>query len=59
MTKINPKPMKIEELRRKLRDLAHDDDSETAHGKADSLLIRYINDREVKKAYGEIEKWYA
>jgi hypothetical protein len=34
-------------------------DPEAAHGFADSLLIAYINDHEVTKAFDRVEKWYA
>lgn len=34
-------------------------DSEVAHGKADDLLLEYINNAVVTEAYNAIRKWYA
>lgn len=34
-------------------------DLEGDHGKADKLLLKYINDKEVKEVFDNIEKWYA
>jgi len=34
-------------------------DIEVNHAEADDLLLEYINDEEVTKAYSSIEKWYA
>ena len=31
---------------------------EYAHGAADDLLIQYINDKDIQKAYDAIPKWY-
>lgn len=45
----------LEELA-KLNDL---DDEETAHVKADKLLLRFIDDADVTLAYEKIDKWYA
>lgn len=35
------------------------EDCEANHGRADDLLIEYINDKDVKSAYDAIDKWYA
>lgn len=54
--------MTIEELRSQLRDLAnckHGYDPEADHGKADDLLLEFINDKEVTEAFNDIDKWYA
>jgi hypothetical protein len=53
--------MTIEELRQKLDEIAiiGGRDPEVEHSAADELLVRYINDPEVTKIYGDIEKWYA
>ena len=45
----------ITELKRANKNL----DTECAHLKADDLLIEYIGDEDIKKAYGKVEKWYA
>lgn len=34
-------------------------DEERDHGDADDLLLEYINDPEVDKAFGSIKMWYA
>lgn len=35
------------------------DDAESAHGEADLLLLEYIKDEEIKKAFEDIKRWYA
>lgn len=35
------------------------DDYETTHYKADKLLLQYINDEEITKAYENVGKWYS
>ena len=43
-----------------LRTLGGDDgDKEADHSMADSLLLEYIGDPEITKAFDAIEKWYA
>lgn len=34
-------------------------DEECAHERADGLLLQYINDADVSKAFAAIDKWYA
>lgn len=34
-------------------------DPEVAHAQADTLLLDYINDKEVTELYDQIQKWYA
>lgn len=34
-------------------------DSENGHVEADGLLIEFINDRDIKEAYDEVEKWHS
>jgi hypothetical protein len=34
-------------------------DPEAEHAMADDLLIEYINDEDIAKAYGDVDKWYA
>jgi hypothetical protein len=52
--------MTKEELLEKLAYLRkHNWDTEANHGEADDLLLEYINDKDIKKAFEEIEKWYA
>lgn len=36
-----------------------DGDTERNHEAADNLIIEYINDKEIKKAYEDIDKWFA
>lgn len=34
-------------------------DMEASHAEADELLLQYINDPEIEKAFEEVPKWYA
>lgn len=34
-------------------------DQENNHVMADELLLKYIDDSEIKEAYDKIDKWYA
>lgn len=53
-------PITREELLEELRKLhGADQDHEGAHIRADDLLLDYINDDEITKAFDEIVKWYA
>ena len=47
------------ELIKELEKLHGDTDIEIAHSRADDLLIDFINDEKITKAYNLIEKWYA
>lgn len=50
-------PELIEELKKiKQKDT---DDLEENHIDADNLLLRFINNKEVSRAYNSIKKWYA
>jgi hypothetical protein len=51
--------MTREQLMERLFTLQSHKDRESAHAWADDALLEYINDPEVTRAYGEIEKWYA
>lgn len=51
--------MTKEELIKILTDLASNDDQEYAHIEADLVLLQFINDYEVSKAFRKIDKWYA
>ena len=51
--------MTKEELIKKLFDLTCYYDLEKAHIEADILLLEYINDEEITKAFNDIDKWYA
>lgn len=53
--------MTKEQLVKELQDIAlrNHDDCEINHGRAEDLLIEFINDPEVKTAYDSITKWYA
>ncbi len=48
-----------DELVSKLNALHGDADHESAHAKADDLLIEFIGDAEIKTAYEGTTKWYA
>ena len=34
-------------------------DREDAHGKADDILFKYINDPDITEAFNRWDKWYA
>lgn len=51
--------MTRDELLARLRELRQSDDIEAIHSDADTLLVEYINDDEIKAAYDQIGKWYA
>ena len=34
-------------------------DNEEGHLKADQLLLEFINDKDIEKAFDNIDKWYA
>lgn len=51
--------MSLEELIKKLQAECHTDDYEKNHIKADDLLLEFINDERVTKAFNDIEMWYA
>lgn len=51
--------MDKQELLTKLIELQGIDDDESGHSQADKLLIAYINDPDITKAFEEIHKWYA
>jgi len=52
------KQEKILEELVKLQELSKGD-AEVAHGKADDLLLEYINDKQITEAFKKIERWYA
>lgn len=52
--------MNRDELVQRLMELADGGgDIERNHFEADELLLKYIDDPEVRAAFEEIEKWYA
>lgn len=46
-------------LLKKLKELQTDGDTESAHSDADSALIAFIGDDEIREEYNKIDKWYA
>ena len=34
-------------------------DPELAHAEADEIILRYLNDKDIEKAFDEVPKWYA
>jgi hypothetical protein len=56
---MTDKQITKEELIKKLKELAEDDDYEMTHVKADNLLLLYLNDEEIREAYESVGKWYA
>lgn len=51
--------MTKEQLLTKLIALHESDDYEVAHGEADTLLLKYIDDEEIAAVYEGVPKWYA
>jgi hypothetical protein len=47
------------ELLEKLKSWHGETDHEGAHIAADEILLEYINDEEIAKAFNDIEKWYS
>lgn len=47
-----------QELLNKLKELADIEDTAIAHSEADELLLNYINDPEIEKAFEEVPQWY-
>ena len=41
-----------------LTELAEDEDFEQAHLTADDLLLKFIDDKEVTKAYSKVKRYY-
>lgn len=48
-----------EKLLRQLEELSKSDDTEASHVDADRLILNYLDDEEIKKAYDKIKKWYS
>lgn len=46
-------------LLKQLRALKNTGDTERDHVQADNLLIEYIDDPLITKAYDDLDKWYA
>ena len=53
------KKLTKERLLKRLRVCEEDLDEEVAHIRADELLVEYIDDEEITKAFDAIGKWYA
>lgn len=52
--------MSIEKLIEELNKIAKNAyDEESDHSQADKLLLEFINNEEVTKAFNSIDKWYA
>ncbi len=47
------------QLLKLLRDLQTSNDTEVAHARADDLLLQWIADPAIAKAYLGIRRWYA
>lgn len=56
---VSPIIMTKAELIAALEALVEDSPGEGNHIEADSLLLKYINDPEITKAFDAISKWYA
>lgn len=51
--------MTKDELINKLYAVRELHDQESEHWEADALLLQFINDPDIRKAYENIPKWYA
>lgn len=51
--------MTEKELIDKLNELNDKYDTETAHAEADRLLLNYINNDNITKAFDKVNKWYS
>lgn len=51
--------MTKQELLEQLKVYHESDDAEDAHYQADQLLLNFIDDPGITKAYEEVPKWYA
>jgi len=47
------------ELLEKLKELSQLKDTELAHSEADELILSYVNDPEIEKAFEEVPSWLA
>lgn len=55
-----PAPLTRDELLAALREWGGPHgDPETAHSEADELLLRYIDDDEIRAAFEAVPRWYA
>lgn len=50
--------MEKKELLKRLKEECTSGDEEVDHANADELLLEYIDDEEITKAFNEIDKWY-
>lgn len=44
---------------RKLNQLAKDEDYEISHSRADDIIISYLNDKTITRAYDKVGKFYS
>lgn len=51
--------MTKEEALKELVELERSNDTESAHARADEILVDLIGDKGIAVAYGNIGKWYA
>ena len=55
--------MTIDELKEGLKEIKKEEeehyDLEMTHGKADNLLLKFIDSAEVTKLFNDLNKWYA
>lgn len=53
------KKIKKQKLLEKLENIKINMDTELGHSEADKLLLEYIDDKDIKRKFDEISKWYA
>lgn len=59
ITAKNEKAITRDETIARLKELSELGDVEVAHCEADELLVNYINDSKITKAFEEVSKWYS
>jgi hypothetical protein len=57
--KTMPEKISKKQLLELLSILSNSDDPEDAHQDADELLLRFIDDDEIRDAFKSITRWYA
>jgi hypothetical protein len=61
--KVDTEKLKKEELIKKLENIENlrsgITDAENWHMDADDLLLEYINDKDIEKAFNNVKRWYA
>lgn len=49
----------LKEIIKRCKDDPNHYDAEDAHSDADTVLLEYINDKEIEAAWDDVPKWYS